>query len=186
MNSWFRYSVLFLFSFLSSGLVANEVRNGDFSDATRFWFVLVNGGFRDSEKIQSYVRTSGNGLQMIVDEIPEEKEQPASVLLNQRVQTLKTGTEYVLRFEVLGQVNESMLVGLGKAVTYGPDRGNHSGGIPVQEIKMTEEWQKIEIPFIYNADKTLSLPDDARETLLQFRVGKITNLYLRSVSITEK
>ena len=164
----------------------NQVRNGDFSDATRFWFVLVNGGFRDTDSMAPFMRASENGLEMIVDEIPGEKTQPAAVLLNQRVQTLQAGTEYVLRFEVRGMRNETMLAGLGKPVTYGEHRGNLSGGIPVREVALTPEWTPVEITFVYNEDDTLSLPGDARETLLQFRVGRLSQVHLRNVSITEK
>lgn len=79
-----------------------------------------------------------------------------------------------------------MLVGLGKPVTYGEHRGNLSGGIPVREVVLTPEWTQTEITFAYNADQTLALPGDARETLLQFRVGRLTNFQLRNVSISEK
>jgi hypothetical protein len=164
----------------------NQVRNGDFSDATRFWFVLVNGGFRDTDSMAQFMRASENGLEMIVDEIPGEKTQPASVVLNQRVQTLQAGTEYVLRFEVRSMRNESLLAGIGKPVTSGEHRGNLSGGVPVREVGLTPEWTPVEMTFVYNEDQTLALPDDASETLLQFRVGRLSQFHLRKVSIMEK
>ena len=172
--------------FSSQTLRANEVRNGDFSEAARFWFVLVNGGFRDSEAIGPYLKTSGDGLHILVDEIPGEKTQPAAVVLNQRVQTLRPGTEYLLRFEVRGQQHESFLVGVGKPVTYGEHRGNLSGGLPVREVTVTDAWHSFEASFVYNADESLALPEDARETLLQFRVGTLSTLQLRDVTVTEK
>lgn len=177
-------SLLTLSSFQSVN--ADEVRNGDFSEDTRFWFVLVNGGFRNNEAMAPFMRTNRAGLQMIVDEIPGEIDKPASVTLNQRLQTLLDGTEYVLRFRVKGVADESMLVGLGHPVSYGPDQGNLSAGIPVREIVLTEAWQALEFSFIYNEDKTLVLPEDARETLLQFRIGLLTQLRLQDISVKKK
>ncbi|MCC5843004.1 MAG: hypothetical protein JJU05_02005 [Verrucomicrobia bacterium] len=185
MTLSFRFLILLMVCSLT-GVSANEVRNGDFSEEARFWFVLVNGGFRDSGVMAPFMRTSGEGLNMLVDEIPGDKDQPAAVVLNQRVQTLQPGGAYVLRFELRGNRNESILAGLGKPVTYGEHRGNLSGGIPVRVLELTPDWTPVEIPFVYNADHSLTLPGDARETLLQFRVGRVTNFHLRGVSITEK
>lgn len=182
--------ICFMISMLAaapwSGLNANEVRNGDFSEATRFWFVFVNGGFRETEAMAAYMKTHNEGLYMLVDEIPGEKTQPAAVTLNQRVQGLQAGKEYVLRFQVKGHRNESMLVGVGKPVTSGAHRGNLSGGAPVREIALEAEWKDVEMTFVYNGDHSLTLPEDARETLVQFRVGTVSTLHLRAVSVTEK
>ena len=177
-------SLLTLSSFQSVN--AGEVRNGDFSEDTRFWFVLVNGGFRNNEAMAPFMRTNRAGLQMMVDEIPGEKDKPASVTLNQRLQSLREGTEYVLRFRVKGIAGESMLVGVGNPVSYGPDQGNLSAGIPVREIVLTGDWQAVELSFIYNEDKTLVLPEDARETLMQFRIGLLTQFHVQDISVTKK
>ncbi|MCC5850757.1 MAG: hypothetical protein JJU29_21930 [Verrucomicrobia bacterium] len=186
MHPAFRLSILLFLAFLSSGLSANEIRNGDFSEASRFWFVFVNGGYRSPEDLSDFIHAGEDGLRLSVHEIPGDKAQPADVTFNQRVRALRDGVEYVLRFEVRGHGDESMLVGVGNPVTSGANRGNLAGGIPVREIAMQNDWQSVEISFVYNADNRLNLPEDAAETLLQFRVGMLSSLQIRAVSITGK
>jgi len=177
---------LFLFTLPALSAEDNLIRNGDFSDGSKYWFVLAYGGHQKNEVLGENLKVeAGKGLWLRVENLRKEgTPKPASVILNQRVKTLQAGETYRLRVEVRSSESGSLLVALGNPVKSGPNKFNLSGAIPVEEVNVGTRWQEKEWTFTYNEDQTLHLPEDAAHTVLQFRSGTLTDLVVRNVQLT--
>lgn len=165
---------------------ADHVRNGNFSEGGRFWFLFVDGTYRAPETYANLLRFSQNQLTVFVHELGAERKNPASVILNQRIRDLEEGGIYRLRFSSRADVGEVLMVGLGNPVVSGPDQGNLGGGLPLNEVVGADDWVETVLEFTYNGDQSLHLPSDAGETVLQFRMGLVGTFQLKNVSLTRK
>jgi hypothetical protein len=161
------------------------LKNGDFSEGAKYWFVLVNGGYRTDEQLGDNLDVNvGKSLSLRVGNlVTKTSAKSAHVVLNQRLTSLTEGVKYVLRFEVRSSEPGTLLAALGNPVLTGPHKFNVSGGFPLQEVETGPKWEKVEIEFIYNEDKSLTLPVDSEKTVLQLRAGTLTDLEVRSFSL---
>jgi hypothetical protein len=161
------------------------IRNGDFSEGAKYWYVLANGGYRSDEQLGDALQVEpGKSLALdIKNLVTKEPTKPAHLTLNQRVTSLTHGMKYVLRFDVRSSEPGTLLAALGNPVLSGPNKSNLSGGFSLQEVAVGPQWNEVKIEFIYNGDKTLTLPADSEKTVLQLRVGTLSDLEVRSVSL---
>lgn len=158
------------------------IRNGDFSEGAKYWYVLANGGYRSDEQLGDALQVEpGKSLALdiknLVSKVPAK---PAHLTLNQRVTSLTEGAKYVLRFDVSSSEPGTLLTALGNPVLSGPNKFNLSGGFSLQEVAVGPKWNEVKIEFIYNGDKTLTLPADSEKTVLQLRAGTLSDLALRN------
>ncbi len=181
--SFFAFALLF--STLVSAEAQNHVKNGAFSEGSRFWFVLSKGRYLKNDTLgDNLLSEAGKGYYLKVGNIvTEAPKKPAHLLINSRIKDLQGGTRYTLRFDIRASQPGSCLVGLGAPRNEGPQKNNLEGAIPVKEVQVATEWQTVEIPFEYNAGQVLSFPEDREATLLQFRVGLLKDVVLRNVSV---
>lgn len=164
---------------------ADHIRNGDFEEGARFWFILIKGQYFKNDTFGDKLKTdSREGIQLSIAEyVKIENPKPAAYILNTRIKSLEGGTKYAFRYEVKSGTKGQILYGIGAPRNSGPNRGDLVGGKSMTPVNVTTEWQTVEIEFVYNEGKVLKLPQDVEQTVLQFRLGQLQDVQIRNIHL---
>lgn len=177
----------FCAAMLQLTVLADEVRNGDFSDGVRFWNITTPSGMLNGEQKARVMRTRDGVATLDVDPLRQGGTgQPADVRLWQKISTLTAGQSYLLSFEarnpsfgMLGSVN----VRLGKSMRIEDGTHNAVGGLPITHFDISDSWSSFSYPFVFNGDGRLKLPEDLEFCWLTFAVGSVHTFELRHVRL---
>lgn len=144
-------SLLLALAFTLHGLLANDIRNGDFIDGLKSW-VIQREGYETilSKEANTYCRFEDGAVILETSSIENKKEKPASLILMQYLKDIKEGAHYQLSFEMKVPSGETMTYGLGIPVQSGTNKGNLAGGLRLVEHQGTGDWETVTHEFFWN------------------------------------
>ncbi len=179
--------VAFLVS--ASSAFAEHLRNGDFTDGTRYWNVTTPSGMLSSSEKEAVLETRGEAGALNVTGLRKGgRGMPADVRLWQKVTSLEAGRAYRLSFEartVGSGAKGTVNVRYGKSAKLADGHHNTVGGLPITHFEVTEKWATFSYHFVFNGDNALELPKDLEVCWLIFAVGNVDRFELRGVSLAE-
>lgn len=171
-------------------VMAEDIRNGQFSKGLKSWLIERSGANAIQAKDSSpYCRFEDTGVLIdvasVAETMAEPPANPAAIRLVQYLSDLEEGVDYTLSFEVKIPDGEKATYALGAGFQSGPNKGNVGGGIPLTELTGTGEWESVQMAFRWEPEGVLAASQDGSlgSVTLQYRIGNLTEFGLRNVSL---